>query len=159
MTDTESGSCTEKWPRPSGEGPGRGPRLRLGPARVPQPQPPAGSRALPERGSGQPAARDRPQARFPQHSEETKTPGNCSPTSSLAEVSSLPEAAGVARHNSPLRPATPSFPGSPFRTGPGTSRLGEREQRFPQHSRQGNVFAAPRQEVTSPPPSGPPDYE
>ena len=45
--------------------------------------------------------------------EETKTAQYYRPTSPLAEVSSLPEAAGNrgARRNSPLRPAAPSVPG------------------------------------------------
>lgn len=137
MTGTESGSCTEKWPKPSEEGPSRGPRLGLGPVLRPRASATAPSQAAEPSLKGGAVSLRHATARklgFPSRSAETKTPGNCSPTSSLAEVSSLPEAAGVARHNSPLRPATPSFPGSPFRTGPGTSRLGEREQRFPQHS-------------------------
>lgn len=65
---------------------------------------------------------------------------------------------GDPRHNSPLRPATLSVPGSSFRTRPRPNRHPKRETKVPATRSGGERFLVRQQEVTYTS-SGPPDYE
>lgn len=97
-----------------------------------------------KRESGHPGARDLRQITRSPHSGR----GNKDPT----ELLSIPRGGlepprggwmgegGVARHNSPLRPAPQPALRSPFRTGPGTSQLREQETKVPEEKSRGKRF-------------------
>ncbi|ELK06388.1 hypothetical protein PAL_GLEAN10022586 [Pteropus alecto] len=150
----ERGSCTEKSPKPSGEGLRQGSQdLAYGAVsssvRVLQPATPSEeAETSMKRESGHPGARDLRQiTRSPRRGR-----GNKDPTELLSHL--IPRGGlepprggwegGVARHNSPLRPAPQSAPCSPFRTGPGTSQLREQETKVPEAKSRGKRFAVPR---------------
>lgn len=146
----ERGSCTEKSPRPSGEGLRQGSQdLACGAVssvRVLQPATPSEeAETSMKRESGHPGARDLRQiTRSPRRGRGNKDPtellSHLIPRGGLEPPEEAGGGRGVARHNSPLRPAPQSAPRSPFRTGPGTSQLREQETKVPEAKSRGKRF-------------------
>lgn len=167
--EMERGSCTEKSPKPSGEGLRQGSQdLACGAVsssvRVLQPATPSEeAETSMKRESGHPGARDLRQiTRSPRRERGNKDPtellshliprGGLEPPRGGWEGGSL-----VTTHRSaPLLSRLPVAPSEPV---PARASSESRKQRFPKRSRGGNVSLCPGRKWRNSSSSGPPDYE